>query len=100
MRAFGEALAAWAIARGASEDITKRAIEATWRDSSEEVVMLGQSLPPPTVRRETVDTLRRGPLRHAQWRWVAVAVAIAVLLLATALWKRAESAAVEPSASN
>jgi serine/threonine-protein kinase len=97
MRAFGEALAAWAIARGASEDVAGHAIEATWRDSADEVVMFGQSLPPPTVRRETVDTLRRGP-RHKPWRWVAVA--IAVLLLAAALWRRARSPAVDPGATN
>ncbi len=101
MRAFGEALAAWAIARGASEDVTGHAIEATWRDSADEVVMLGQSLPPPTVRRETVDTLRRGPPRHKRWRWAWVIVAIALVSIAAALlWRRARPAAVGPGASN
>jgi serine/threonine-protein kinase len=100
MRAFGEALAGWAIARGASEDITGHAIEATWRDSSDEVVTFGPSPPPPTVRREPVDTLRRASLRYKHWRWVAAAVAAAVLLLVVAWWKRVRSVPDQARESN
>ncbi len=89
MRAFGEALANWALARGATEDISGQAIEATWRDSSDELVMLGQSAPPPTVRRETVDTIARAPRRRLWWRWALGVAIAAVLVLAALLWKGA-----------
>ena len=86
MLAFGEALASWARARGAIDDVRGQAIETTWAESVEDLALVGRSIPPPTVRRETVDTLRR-PLRHGRWRWAVVAAVAAVALIAALVWK-------------
>jgi serine/threonine-protein kinase len=93
MRSFGEALAAWAVARGATEDIAGCAIEATWRSPTpRDGDGLGVSLAPPPVRRDAVDTLRRAPVPRRRLPLYAAAAAAAVLLVLSAVfWKHGAS---------
>ena len=98
MRAFGEALASWALKCGATEDIAGQAIDATWgKAATTGGDGLGVSLPPPAAPREAVDTLRRAVVRPKRWMWIAGAGAAGVLVLGSLVWKLATSAPSAPS---
>jgi serine/threonine-protein kinase len=97
MRSFGEALAIWAVDRGATEDITGQAIESLWANAGQGDV-LGVSLMPPALRREAVDTLRRPPApRPRRWPLFAGAGALALLLVGAVFWKHASAPEPAPA---
>jgi serine/threonine-protein kinase len=82
MRAFGEALARWAAARGAADDISGQALDAVWfQDLALRGDALGAEPAAAPAPREAVNTLPRSSARLLRRRLLVGGAALAALLV-------------------